>query len=55
MGSPTEFSAMVDFVSRVRLVPVVDRVFSLEDAVQALDHLGSPERFGKVVLELPFA
>ncbi|MDP6934042.1 MAG: zinc-binding dehydrogenase [Myxococcota bacterium] len=52
MGSPTEFSAMVAFVSRVRLVPVVDRVFSLEDSILSLEHLDAPERFGKVVVEM---
>ena len=51
MGSPAEFAAMVAFVSRHQLRPVVDRVFPLRDADAALAHLAGGTQLGKVVLD----
>jgi len=52
MGSPEDFAAMAEFVSRHELVPVVDRVFCLEDGAEALAHLERGSQFGKVVLTI---
>jgi len=50
MGTPDDFKAMVDFVDEHQIVPVVDEVFALADAKQAIDKMGSSSQFGKLVL-----
>ena len=50
MGSPREFAAMVDFVTKEKLVPVVDRSYPLEQGPEAFAHLESGAQMGKVVL-----
>ena len=52
MGSPQEFRDMVAFVNQTRIRPVVDQVFALSDASQALARLESGEQLGKVVIEV---
>jgi NADPH:quinone reductase-like Zn-dependent oxidoreductase len=52
MGSPREFRAMLDFVGRHKIRPVIDQVFSLDQVNQALERLRHSGQFGKVVLEL---
>jgi len=49
MGSPQDFTGMLEFFAD-GLRPVVDRVFPLDDAVSAFEHLASTNQFGKVVL-----
>jgi NADPH:quinone reductase-like Zn-dependent oxidoreductase len=51
MGSPADFAAMLQFVNRHRLTPVVDRVFPLEEGVAALERMKQGEQFGKLVLD----
>lgn len=36
-----------------RVEPVIDRVFPLEQVVEAFDYLAAPGKFGKVLLEFP--
>jgi zinc-binding alcohol dehydrogenase/oxidoreductase len=50
MGTPEDFSDMVDFINNNKLVPVIDRVFKLEDAEQAADRMEAAGQFGKIVL-----
>ncbi|MDB5350054.1 MAG: ccr [Planctomycetota bacterium] len=52
MGSPTEFAAMLELVSRSRIRPAVDRVFRLGDAGKAQDTMEQAGQFGKIVLEI---
>lgn len=52
MGSDQDFTRMLDFVSRRRLEPVVDRIFELADGAAAFDWLESGAQFGKVVLRI---
>ena len=52
MGSPDDFSAMLEFVGGQKLRPVVDRVFTMDDAIAAFEHLDRSEQFGKVVLAI---
>jgi NADPH:quinone reductase-like Zn-dependent oxidoreductase len=51
MGSPQDFAAMLERFSK-GLRPVLDRVFSLQDAAAAMQHLASADQFGKVVLRI---
>ena len=50
MGTPAEFNAMVDFINRHRIEPVVDQVLKLEDAVDAYRRLEAGDQMGKLVL-----
>jgi zinc-binding alcohol dehydrogenase/oxidoreductase len=51
MGSPQDFAGMLEFFGD-GLRPVVDRVFALDDAVGAFEHLAAANQFGKVVLHV---
>ncbi len=50
MGSPKNFRDMVGFVNDHRIIPAVDRTFSMDEAREAFNHLAKGEQFGKVVL-----
>lgn len=50
MGAPADFAGMTAFVAQHRITPVVDRVFPLAQAEQALRHMESASQFGKIVL-----
>ena len=52
MGTLEEFNAMLKFVEKHRIVPVVDSVFKLEEGNKALQRLGDGKQFGKVVLKI---
>ncbi len=52
MGSPADFSAMLDFLNHHRMEPVIDRIIPLADVNEAIDRLGSSEQFGKLVLKI---
>jgi zinc-binding alcohol dehydrogenase/oxidoreductase len=50
MGSPADFKAMVDFVNKYQVVPVIDEVFALADAAKAIAKMEHSSQFGKIVL-----
>jgi NADPH:quinone reductase-like Zn-dependent oxidoreductase len=52
LGSREEMQEVLERVADKRLRPVVDRVFPLEDVVEAHRYLESRANFGKVVLSL---
>ena len=52
MGSDSEFADMVAFVNQHQLKPVVDEVFALADAEQALRKMDAGKQFGKIVLAI---
>ena len=52
MGSPSDFAAMLSLVESKKLKPVIDKVFTLEDATAALDRMLRAEQFGKIVLQV---
>ncbi|WP_345949946.1 zinc-binding dehydrogenase [Mucilaginibacter sp. PAMB04274] len=52
MGTPDDFTAMLNLVNEHQIVPVVDEVFPLEDAQKAVDKMGSSSQFGKLVLRV---
>jgi NADPH:quinone reductase-like Zn-dependent oxidoreductase len=51
MGSPSDFRAMLALFEG-GLKPAVDRVFPMEEAAAAAQHLLDGEQFGKVVLQI---
>lgn len=52
MGSPLEFEAMLAFVEKHEIVPVVDAVLPLSEGNTAFEKLGKSDQFGKVVLSI---
>jgi len=52
VGSRATFEAMNRAIALHRLRPVVDRVFALDEAREALQHLASQQHFGKIVVRV---
>ncbi len=52
LGSQDEFRRLLLAVGEGRVAPVIDRVYPLADARQALDRLTRAEQFGKLVLHI---
>ncbi|CAG5011747.1 Alcohol dehydrogenase [Dyadobacter sp. CECT 9275] len=52
MGTEEEFRAMTDFVKEKQIVPVIDKIYPLASAEEALRYLDSGQQFGKVVLSI---
>jgi NADPH:quinone reductase-like Zn-dependent oxidoreductase len=52
VGSRQDFEAMNEFIARHKLKPVIDRVFSFEEAPAAFEYLESGSHFGKVAIRL---
>lgn len=50
MGSDQDFEEMLTLVQKYRVKPVVDQVFSLENAFEAFDRMKAGAQFGKIVL-----
>ncbi|MEX2353693.1 MAG: zinc-binding dehydrogenase, partial [Gammaproteobacteria bacterium] len=50
MGSPPEFAAMLEFVSRHKIVPLIDRVMPLDKIIEAHKLLENHSQQGKIVL-----
>jgi zinc-binding alcohol dehydrogenase/oxidoreductase len=51
MGSPDDFKAMVDFVNEHQIIPLVDEVFTLANAADALSKMENSSQFGKIILK----
>jgi NADPH:quinone reductase-like Zn-dependent oxidoreductase len=52
MGSPSDFHNMLRFVNAQKLVPVVDEVFSFDEADQAFAKMEKGGQFGKLIVEV---
>jgi len=52
MGTPAEFDAMVKFVLKNKITPLVHSTFPLAKATEALAVMDSSEQFGKLVLTI---
>ncbi len=50
MGTEEEFAAMLRFVERHTIKPVIDSVFPLAEAEKAMQRMASGRQFGKIVL-----
>lgn len=50
MGSPSDFRAMLDFVSKHQIKPVIDRVYEIQDVIAAAERLNEATQFGKIIL-----
>jgi zinc-binding alcohol dehydrogenase/oxidoreductase len=52
MGSPDDFKAMINFVNKHQITPVIDEVFPLAQAQKAIDKMADSAQFGKLVLTI---
>ncbi|MBW4052362.1 MAG: NAD(P)-dependent alcohol dehydrogenase [Proteobacteria bacterium] len=52
VGSRANFEAMTTFIERHRIRPVIDRVFELDEALEAYRRIDAGEHLGKVVIRL---
>ncbi len=52
MGSDLDFEEMLQFVSRHKIKPTVDKVFSMDDYLAAFDRFKSPDHFGKILIKM---
>jgi zinc-binding alcohol dehydrogenase/oxidoreductase len=52
MGSALDFERMLAFVNEHKLVPVVDRIFRLQEASEAFERMEKASQFGKLVLQI---
>lgn len=51
MGSDQDFEHMVQFVKDHKIKPIIDQVYSFEDAIQAFDRMRDGEQMGKIILK----
>ena len=52
VGSTQMFEAMNRAIAVIRLKPIIDKVFSFDDAPAAYRYLQSAQHFGKVVISV---
>lgn len=53
MGSPADFRAMLEFVTKHKIRPAIDRVYAMDDAVAAAERMAAAAQFGKIVMTIP--
>jgi D-arabinose 1-dehydrogenase-like Zn-dependent alcohol dehydrogenase len=51
MGSDKDFRKMLQLVERKEIHPVIDKVFPLDQAVDAFDRMRAGEQMGKIILK----
>lgn len=52
MGSPRDFQFMLALFEKGQLHPAIDRVFAMNDVVEAAQRMASSNQFGKIVLDI---
>ena len=52
MGSREEFNEMMKFIEKYKIKPIMDKVYSLEEATQALRRMEQGEQFGNIALRI---
>lgn len=52
MGSPIDFSNMLDFVKKHNIEPVIDKIFPMVDTELAFRQMENQEQFGKIVIKI---
>ena len=50
MGSPDDFSEMINFINDYKIVPIIDEVFPLENISEAFLKMNDGRQFGKIVV-----
>ncbi|MBS9525079.1 zinc-binding dehydrogenase [Litoribacter ruber] len=52
MGSDADFKEMLAFVQEKQILPVIDKVYKLEEAVEAFDRMKAGDQIGKIVISM---
>jgi NADPH:quinone reductase-like Zn-dependent oxidoreductase len=52
MGNDQEFKDMVKFVEEKQIKPIIDKVFPMSEAEQALRRMDDARQFGKIILKI---
>ncbi len=52
MGTPEEFSDMIQFVSTHKIMPVIDSVYKLDQTEAAARHMDTGGQFGKIIIDI---
>lgn len=52
MGSPRDFAAMLAFVEREKIRPVVDRAYAMSECAAAMLRMEEAHQFGKIVIRI---
>ena len=52
MGSDFDFKNMLEFVSKYKVCPVIDKVYDLEDGNLAFERMSKGDQFGKIILKI---
>lgn len=52
MGNDQEFAEMVKFIGQHKIKPIVDTVYSLENAPKAMEQMKKSSQFGKLVVRM---
>ncbi|WP_436864670.1 zinc-binding dehydrogenase [Bacillus fungorum] len=52
MGSREEFNEMIHFIDSHKIKPIIDKVYSLEETIQALSRMEKGEQFGNIALRM---
>lgn len=52
MGSREEFNEMIKFIEKYKIKPIMDKIYSLEEAIQALRRMEQGEQFGNIALRM---
>ncbi|OHB64656.1 MAG: alcohol dehydrogenase [Planctomycetes bacterium RBG_13_50_24] len=52
MGSPEDFTAMLEMVNEHKIEPVIDEVFDISDGNKAMEKMKVSSQFGKIVLRV---
>ncbi|MEQ9008142.1 MAG: zinc-binding dehydrogenase [Ekhidna sp.] len=50
MGSDDEFVEMLEWINKYRIKPTVDKIFELDDYLNAFDRFKASDHFGKIVI-----
>lgn len=51
MGNKSDFEDMLDFVSKYKIVPIIDKIFHLKNINEALERMKNQRQIGKILLK----
>ncbi len=52
MGNDSEFAAMIKFVNEKKIIPIIDKVFTLSEAAKGFERMNDAQQFGKIILKI---
>jgi D-arabinose 1-dehydrogenase-like Zn-dependent alcohol dehydrogenase len=55
MGSDQDFANMLGLLNASKIIPIVDQIFPIEDAVLAFDRMKEGLQLGKIVVKIAAA